>query len=306
MNRNIIIIILSINFSFSQSFSNMSFVGPKSTAMAGAVVSDTDNIETVFYNPAGITHLNKNSVIMGITRLYGLGFLKHQFVAFTIPNKNTSMMNKLAISYQQLGTDHSDTDINLSSEKSISISQGFDLLRDANSSLSIGYSINGLIFYQNNSAGPNGDGTGGLPSSESTILGIDLGIHSSLRGKIDFGVFIKNINNPAVGKGSSQSHFPRRIDVGISYTPVEDLQTTFAFQRVLGGEKNSFRFGLEYNLLKTLTVRSGIQINPNRFGFGIAYRLSNKLQNLELSYSLLTHPVLSQSNILSVKVNFNE
>jgi len=94
--------------------------------------------------------------------------------------------------------------------------------------------------------------------------------------------------------------------VGISYTPVEDLQTTFAFQRVLGGEKNSFRFGLEYNLLKTLTVRSGIQINPNRFGFGIAYRLSNKLQNLELSYSLLTHPVLSQSNILSVKVNFNE
>jgi len=285
---------------FCQSFSNFSFTGSKSMGMAGAVVSNINDSESVFYNPSGLVHSDDYSVIIGTTMLYDLNFLKHQFLSISFPNR-------MAISFQQLGTGskgifnlNSSGSSNLSNEQLISFSQGFHLLNDANSTLSIGYNINALIFSQAGSAGPSGDGSDGLASSKSSTLGIDIGIHSSLRDKISFGAFIKNINNPTIGRGSSQSHFPRRMDLGITYNPFNGLHTTFAFERVLGESKTSFRFGTEYDVTNNFTVRSGIQMNPNRFGLGISYSMNN----IELSYALLTHSILSNSNVITIKVDF--
>ena len=297
MVRNIILLLSFVTFSlFTQSFSNLSHVGSKSMGMAGAVVSDVNDLETVFYNPAGLVNIKPYSFIAGTTDLYGLKFLNHQFLSISLPYKS-------AISIQQLGTNSSSlSDKNLSSEKSISFSKAFFLLDDANSKLSVGYNINGLIFYQNASAGVNGDGTSGLGSGETTTIGLDIGVHASLRNKISFGAFIKNINNPSIGKGSSSSQLPRRMDVGLTYNPFDGLYTTFAIEKVLGQEQSSFRFGIQYYIIESLSFRTGIQMNPNRFGFGLSY----KLNNIEVSYSLLTHHLLSASNLLSIKVNFDK
>jgi len=297
MVRNIILLLSFVTFSlFTQSFSNLSHVGSKSMGMAGAVVSDVNDLETVFYNPAGLVNIKPYSFIAGTTDLYGLKFLNHQFLSISLPYKS-------AISIQQLGTNSSSlSDKNLSSEKSISFSKAFFLLDDANSKLSVGYNINGLIFYQNASAGVNGDGTSGLGSGETTTIGLDIGVHASLRNKISFGAFIKNINNPSIGKGSSSSQLPRRMDVGLTYNPFDGLYTTFAIEKVLGQEQSSFRFGIQYDIIESLSFRTGIQMNPNRFGFGLSY----KLNNIEVSYSLLTHHLLSASNLLSIKVNFDK
>ena len=166
--------------------------------MAGSVISNIDNEETIFYNPAGIVKNSPYSVIMGITDLYGLNFLSHQYLGIILP-KN------IAVSYQSLGTDFPNSDINLSTEQSITFGQGFYLLNDANSTLSIGYNVNALFFNQGQSAGTMGDGTDGLPSSESMSIGLDIGIHASIRDKFSFGAFIKNINNPAIEKQSSRT-----------------------------------------------------------------------------------------------------
>ena len=276
---------------FCQNFSNFSFTGAKSMGMAGAVVSNINDSESVFYNPSGLVLSDDYSVILGTTMLYDLNFLKHQFLSISFPNQ-------VAISFQQLSTDSKgmfsnggSSISNLSNEQLISFSQGFNLLNDANSTLSIGYNNNALVFNQAGSAGPSGDGTDGLPSSKSSTLGIDIGIHSSLRNKISFGAFMKNINNPTIKRGSSQSHFPRRMDIGITYKPFNSLHTTFAFERLLGESKTSFRFGAEYGVTNTFTIRSGIQMNPNRLGLGLSYNMNN----IELSYALLTHSILSNS-----------
>ena len=297
MAKNFILLLSFITFStFAQSFSNLSHIGSKSMGMAGAVVSDVNDLGTVFYNPAGLVNVKPYSFIAGTTDLYGLKFLNHQFLSISLPFKS-------AVSIQQLGTNSSGlSDKNLSSEKSISFSKAFFLLDDANSKLSVGYNINGLIFYQNASAGVNGDGTSGLGSGETTTLGMDIGVHASLRNKISFGAFIKNINNPSIGKGSSSSQLPRRMDVGFTYNPFDGLHTTFAIEKVLGQEQSSFRFGIQYDIIESLSFRTGIQMNPNRFGFGLTYKLSN----IEVSYSLLTHHLLSASNLLSIKVNFDK
>ncbi len=293
------ILIATVQIIISQSFSDFSFLGSKSMGMAGAVVSNINDTETIFYNPSGLVNIDKHSIIIGNSNLYNLNFLNHQFIGL-------SLSNNIALSFQQLSTDSKGTfyqslnSVELSSEEVVSVSQGFRLLDDANSTLSVGYSLNALIFNQAASAGPNGDGTFGLSASSSTSLGIDVGINASLRDKIIFGAFIKNINNPSLKKGSSQSHFPRRMDLGITYNPFQDLHTTFAFSRSLGQDKTSFKFGVEYNLTEVFTLRSGIQMNPNRLGFGLNY----SIKNIDLSYSLLTHSILSTSNVLSIGVNF--
>ncbi len=297
MIKYIIILLSTISFSlFTQSFSNISHIGSKSMGMAGAVVSDINDLETVFYNPAGLINVEPYCLIAGTTDLYGLNFLNHQFLSVSLPSNS-------AFSFQQLGTNTGgSSDKNLSSEKSISFSKAFYLLDDANSKLSIGYNVNGLIFYQAESAGVNGDGVGGLSSGETTVVGLDIGVHASLRDKISFGAFIKNINNPSIGKGSSSAPLPRRMDVGLTYNPFNGLFTTFAIEKVLGQDQSSFKFGIQYDIVESLSFRTGIQMNPNRFGFGLSY----KLNKIELSYSLLTHHLLSASNLLSVKVSFDK
>ena len=56
------------------------------------------------------------------------------------------------------------------------------------------------------------------------------------------------------------------------------------------------------SIIDILTLRSGIQMNPNRLGFGFTCNI----KNIELSYGLLTHSILSTSNVISIKVNFGK
>ena len=305
------LILFLINFLFSQALTDISFISAKSFGSAGAVVSNADNLESVFYNPAGIKHLDKNiSIISGKIQLYSLDFLEYQYLsvgfnkgfAFTYQSLGTSYKN----AFNSYGEDHSaygfqEFNGNLSTEKSFSFSHGISLLDDKNSKISVGYNLNYLLIYQNASAGPNGNGENGLPSQEIDLVTFDVGILASLREKVSFGVFVKNINNPKISKGSSSSYLPRRLDLGITYYPFEQLTTTFAIQRVLGTDEGSFRFGVEYDLNTSILIRTGIQINPNRFGAGFSY----KIKNFELSYSLLTHSVLPLTDVFNIKVYFD-
>ena len=294
MNKNIIFIII-FQFVFTQGFSDFSYVGSKSISMAGSIVSNINDEETIFYNPAGLSKNKKLSVIAGTTNLYGLNFLKHQYLGILLPNN-------IAFSYQDLGTDFPNSDISLSQEQCLTVGGGYYLLNDANSTLSIGFNINALFFEQGKSAGTMGDGTDGLSGSKSKNLGIDLAMHASLRDRFSFGVSIKNINNPSIDKMSSRTFYPRRLDIGLTYHPFENLYTSFALQRIFGKDSNSFRFGIEYNLTSSFGLRTGIQMNPNRFGCGMIY----VWEMFELSYSLLTHPVLPATSTLSFKVNFED
>ena len=66
-----------------------------------------------------------------------------------------------------------------------------------------------------------------------------------------------------------------------------DYLLAFAIEKVLGQDQSSFRFGIQYEIeIESLSFRTGIQMNPNRFGFGLS---CVKLNKIELSYGLLTH-----------------
>ena len=110
----------------------------------------------------------------------------------------------------------------------------------------------------------------------------------------------KYINSPKLGKGSSITYLPRRMNLELGYKPFKELSTSFGLQRILGDKESSFKFGFEYLLTKYFTVRSGVQINPNRFGGGFVYRTDN----VELSYSMLTHSVLPMTDVFNIRISF--
>ena len=116
MKKNILVLIF-IQLLFSQSFSGFSFSGAKSMGTAGAVVSNINDSESVFYNPSGLANSNKYSAIFGKSKLYELKFLTHEFISISFPNK-------MAFSFQQLSTDskgsfssESSSPVNLSIDK---------------------------------------------------------------------------------------------------------------------------------------------------------------------------------------------
>ena len=100
----------------------------------------------------------------------------------------------MAVTIQKFGVNADQYSNELASEISISVSQGFHLLKDRNSTLSLGYNANYFILSQGSSAGTIGDGSNGLPGKKMYGFGLDLGVLASLREKVVLGVFIKNIN----------------------------------------------------------------------------------------------------------------
>ncbi len=115
------------------------------------------------------------------------------------------------------------------------------------------------------------------------------------------GVFIKNINSPSMGRGSTLQYLPRKLVMGISYMPLEKLNTHFNLETLLGYKDIHFSFGFEYKINHMFVLRSGIMMKPNRFGFGFSYSPTNKIA---ISFGTLTHPVLPVSNNLEIGFKF--
>tara|TARA_X000001036_G_C20653626_1_gene796052 strand:+ start:1141 stop:2031 length:891 start_codon:yes stop_codon:yes gene_type:complete len=283
-----IYIYISLLFSFlsAQVLTNNSFNTSRSISMAGATVSNPGNVEAVFYNPANLSNLKGSSFLVGSTMFYEQENLEYQFAAlsFKLDNKNA-----MTFTIQKLGVNADQYSHDLSSETAISMSQGFHLLNDRNSSLSIGYNANYFILSQGNSAGTAGDGSNGILGKTMYAFGLDIGVIASLREKVFLGAFIKNINSPRIGRGSNAQFLPRRLNIGCSYHPTKSLKTNFVYERLLYSDTNQFRFGVEYEFHKYFVLRTGVQMKPNRFGFGF---LSPINDNMSVAYGLLTHPIL--------------
>ena len=291
----IIFYFITFNFLFSQVITNNTFNNSRSIALAGATTSSPGEIESVFNNPANLKKDGSISILAGQTLFYEQSFLSYQYVSLK--------RNNIALTVQQLGTKTKSSDSELSSEKSITFSHGIVLLKDRNSSLRLGYNLNYLRLVQGASAGISGDGIGGMPEKKVDSFGIDLGILASLRKKISIGAFVKNINSPKMGRGSNAQYLPRFLAIGFSYFPTSYLITTFNYDRLLGTKTNQFKFGIEYNLHKYIILRTGVQMKPNRFGFGF---LSNINDNIYLSYGMITHQILPITHNFELGFRFND
>ena len=108
-----------------------------------------------------------------------------------------------------------------------------------------------------------------------------------------------------IGSPSLGSNLPQSFSIGLSYRPYEDLLTSLDINQLSGHMNSEVRFGIEYQIIESFTIRAGLQSNPNRFsgGFDIA-KLKIANNNFNFAYSFLTHHVLPITHQFSVSFDF--
>ena len=285
---------------FTQTVSDNAYTHAEVAAMAGAVVAEAGSNWSIFHNPAGITEVDGTHLSAGSGKLYGFNWLPAYNLSGTTP---LPVIGKIGFAFQQLETKYSGK--TLSKEQTLSIAQGFDLQHDKNSRLAIGYTANFVQWDLGKSAGVSGDGSDGLKLGSVNSITIDFGVLASLREKYRFGVFLKNINSGALGKGMTRQALSRRINAGITYMPMTGLATSIVSEHLLGRDDMQIKAAIRYNLNSNLEIYTGAQSNPNRFGLGFTIKLDRVTDaelgdNYTLSYGLLTHPVLPMTHQFNI------
>ena len=285
-------LLLLLSFTLSQTVSDYSYTHAEVSAMAGAVAAEAGNNWSIFHNPAGITEVDGLQVSFGGGKLYGYDWLPASNVSGTAP---MPIIGTIGFAFQQLKTKYSGK--TLSKEQTLSIAQGFDLQHDKNSRLAIGYTANFVQWDLGRSAGINGDGiVGSIELGSVNAVTVDFGVLASLREKYRFGVFLKNINSGALGKGMTRQILPRRINAGITYLPMTGLATSIVSEHLLGRDDMQIKSAVKYTLNPYIKIYAGAQSNPNRFGLGTTFTLNTQ----SISYGLLTHPVLPMTHQFNI------
>ncbi len=276
---------------FGQVASDYVYTGAEATAMAGAVVANPGSEASLFHNPAGLAEIDGGFVTAGSSSLYGVDY---NYLGSLL---STPWLGNLGLTWQQSATKSGG--ITLSEEKSLGISGGYFLQKDANSTFMVGYSLNFLNWSLGPTAGISGDGSDGLPAASGSAVGVDVGIQAVLRGRHRVGAYLKNINSPTMGKGGSVQNLPRRISVGVAYTPLNSLVTSLTVDKPLARDIE-VKGGIAYNFNDNLILRLGLQSNPNRMGAGFSLNLGG----FNFDYGLLTHPVLPATQQFSIGWKF--
>ena len=290
-----ILSILLISFSFNQVFSTYDYLGTRSTAMSGAVTSGNSIESGIFHNPAQLSNSTDKSIISGYSNLYGLEFLTLSHIGI--------LMKNYSINFEKISTEYGGN--SLSSETTFGIARGVNLYKDRQSMIQMGVRLNSYNYKFGKTAGTEGDGSNGMSLGSGSAAGFDIGFQGVLNKKYFIAYYLQNIISYSEGSNLGQN-LPETISIGISYLPYKDLTTSLDINQLSGNTDSEIRFGIEYKLMESLTIRTGLQSNPNRFSGGFEFgniKLAT-LYNFNFSYSFLTHHVLPTTHQFSLQVKF--
>ena len=261
-------------------------LSPRVRALGGAFVALSDDEMAVFMNPAGLADQEKVRVYASYVDLYGYDFLDLGSVSAVVP----TTYGTFGVAGRILTAEYQGVD--LERELSFSVGHGVTLMKDVHSSLAVGYSANlyGLSFEAESVAGED--------LGSASALGFDVGVLGTLRGRTRFGFFMKNINNPKMGDPDTED-LPQWFTAGVAYSPYGGVETLLEFQKQ-DDEDLRACFGLEAAITDYLTLRGGLQNDPNRLsvGFGTHW------QQIRIDYSYTSHAVLPGTHHFGVGASF--
>lgn len=244
--------------------------GAKQISLSNSDVALSDDIFCLFNNPAGLSQMNWREVgIYYSPAPFGLTELANGFVGYHEPT---------AIGSFAIG----------------GMNYGFELYRE--SKIVIGYSYNyqnrffaGLtINYQNVSIKNYGeDGT----------LFFNLGGLAYVTENFRLGFVVTNINKATIGNDDNQ--IPMILNTGLSYDVINDFTLNASIEKDIN-YKASVQFGISYNLIEYLTLRTGFSNEPSRYsaGIGINYNI------LSFDYAIFTHNDLGLTHQAGVIISF--
>jgi len=261
-------------------------LSPRARALGGAFVALADDETAVFANPAGLAGQEGIGLYASYVDLYGYDFL--DLGAFA--TRMATPKGTFALGGRLFGADYKGVD--LETEYTIALAHGFTVMEDVHSSLSFGYALNlyGLSF--------DAESVGGEDLGSANAFGLDIGVLGTLRGRTRFGFFVKNLNNPKMGDPDAKD-LPQWFTAGVAYSPYGGVNTVLEAQKQ-DDEDLRACFGIEVEVSDYLTLRGGLQNQPNRLsvGFGTHW------EGLRVDYSYTSHATLPGTHHFGVGAAF--
>ena len=116
----------------------------------------------------------------------------------------------------------------------------------------------------------------------SNAVFVNIGFLATLSKNLYWGIYVNNITRSTIGNDKGQ--IPTVFNTGLCYNPKENIYINAAVEKDIDYNM-SIKAGIEYTLLKIVSLRCGFATEPETFsaGIGINYLFFN------FDYSILHH-----------------
>lgn len=246
--------------------------GARQISMANSDVALSNDVFSLFSNPAGLSQINWREVgIYYSPAPFGLTELSNGYIAYNEP-------------------------FNFGSLSIGGMTYGFELYRESKVVLGYSYNYENILFagisinYHNYSI-QNYGSTG--------VFYLNVGGLVYILDELRWGFYVENLNKASVANLDDQ--IPMVFVTGLSYDVINDFSLNFALEKDIRFNP-SVKFGVEYDIIEYLSLRAGTSNEPSRFtaGVGINYSL------FSLDYAFFTHQDLGLTHQAGIIISFGK
>jgi hypothetical protein len=230
-----------------------------SRSMGETGVAVVDHAYAGLYNPAQLATVSRGQAAVSYVRPFGYSYNEFMTLGGAVPID--ARYGNLGFNVTNFTVNYQDTD--LLKETRLTLAHGLTLFEDMHSSIRFGYALN--LYRAELATTVSGDEPG-----DDTALGMDVGMHMTLRKRTHIGFKVQNLNNPDIGV--DQEELGRRLIAGIAYEPYDGVVTTFEFDNELGQELQ-YHGGVAMTVVEGFQLRAGLVTNPNKLTGGFAYSI---------------------------------
>jgi hypothetical protein len=246
--------------------------GARETAVCNAGVALSDNVFSIFNNPAGLAQLGwRETGVYYSPAPFGLPELANGYIAYSEPAlKGTLSFGVMTYGYE------------LYRENKFLLSYSGQLVKDIFIGAVINYQLVTIKNYGNDGA-----------------IIFNLGTLAYLSHDIRIGFDIMNLNRSALGGEKDQ--IPMIFDLGLSYNFSENLLLCFSINKDIR-YRSGISGGLEYLIRDILYIRSGVGTEPFRYSGGTGIHFSH----FSFDYAFSLHQELGITHQVSLIFSFSE
>ncbi len=242
--------------------------------MAGAFTGVADDVNAIYWNPAGLKLVGEVEVMGTNTKLFGLKDLAYYLFSGVVPARKLGVFG---LSYSQFGCSE---------------------YRESQTIFSYGQSLGPGVYFGLNMKIMSLKIKGASTSSdygEASGFGVDVGTLADISSKFGLGIMAMNLNAPRLGNCPDSS--AQMIMVGASfrflssYTASLDLHLPMS----LVTAEPDIRAGFEVILNRNFSLRVAVESEPARFtgGLGLRWKIFG------FDYAFLGHPFLNSQHLFS-------
>jgi len=244
--------------------------GAKQIAMSNSDVALSDDVFSLFNNPAGLAQLN--------WRELGIYYSPAPFGFIELANGYFAYSEPLKIGSAGIGA----------------MTYGFELYRESRILLSFStLYLNKLfagIVLNYHIVSIQGYGS-------KSVFYINAGCLGYLTDDLRLGLYIYNLNHASFIPKEDQ--IPILLNIGLSYSIANNLSLNFALEKDIRFN-TSLKSGINYDLTDNLSLRTGFANEPAKYSIGIGIHFSY----YNFDYAVFTHPDLGLTHQAGIIISF--